>query len=49
MPMLAHLVAHIIQDIMDCSWAFRHLSTEQRKALREDLVQLSAVKSPASV
>lgn len=49
MPKLAHLVARIIQDILDCSWAFRHLSTEQREALREDLIQLSAVKLPACV
>ncbi len=49
MPKFAHLVARIIQEILDCSWAFRHLRTQQRVALRQDLVQLSAVKLPGGV
>jgi hypothetical protein len=47
-PKLAHLVARIIHDILDCLWAFRHLGEELRDLLIEDLEQLSAVTLPNS-
>lgn len=44
MPNLAHLIARIIQDILDNGWAFRHLTDEQRDALKNDLEKLSKMK-----
>jgi len=41
MSKLAQLIARIVQDILDCHWAFRHLDTEKRDLLENDLKKLS--------
>lgn len=46
MQKLAQLIARIIQDILVCGWAFRHLGEEQREMLKEDLRVLTVVEMP---
>ena len=46
MQELARLIARIIQDILDCGWAFKHLGKERRELLKEDLSALAALEMP---
>lgn len=40
-PAIGQLIARVIDEMLDMGWAFRHLGTDGRAALRADLARLS--------
>lgn len=43
-PEVARLIARIVNDILDCGWAFRHLDEAELVSLRQSLNDLAGVK-----
>jgi hypothetical protein len=46
-PEIARLVARIVEQILECGWAFRHLENRQRDDLKRSLSTLRTLNWPA--
>lgn len=45
-PEIAKLVARIIEEILECGWAFRHMESVQREELKQSLCNLAEIEWP---